>query len=97
MLKCYFLVLILRYMTYVHYVEQRVGVPHRYFKLHEGKIIKNGKRINLPIISFVKYNNKKIINDIEGNNKKFSKKILKKTTFNKKKLYLIETKKLLSF
>ena len=96
--KMLFLGVDLRYMTYVHYVEQRVGVPHRYFKLHEGKIIKNGKKINLPIISFVKYNNNKIINDTEGNNKKFSQKNLLKTTiYNKKKLYLIETKKLFKF
>ena len=96
--KMLFLGVDLRYMTYVHYVEQRVGVPHRYFKLHDGKIIKNGKKINLPVVSFVRHYNKKIINDIEGNNKKFSKKnLLKKTVFNNRKLYSIKTKKFFEF
>jgi len=96
--KMLFLGVDLRYMTYVHYVEQRVGIPHRYFKHYEGKIIDHKKKINLPIIGFVRFSNKKIINDSVGNNKKFSgKKILKKVSHNGKKLYLIETKKIFDF
>ena len=52
----------------------------------------------MPIIGFVRFSNKKIMNDIVGNNKKFSgKKILKKVSHNGKKLYSIETKKIFDF
>lgn len=88
----------LRYMTYVHYVEQMVGVPHRYFKHYKGKIIVNKKNLNLPIIGFVRYLNKNIINDIEGNNRKFSsKKISNKVLHNGKKLYSIKTRTIFDF
>ena len=80
----------------VHYVEQRVGVPHRYFKLTMERLLKMEK-IKLPIVSFVRHYNKKIVNDIEGNNKKFSKKHIEKTTFNNRKLYSIKTKNFLNF
>jgi len=85
-------------MTYVHYVEQMVGVPHRYFKYYKGKIIVNKKNLNLPIIGFVRYLNKNIINDIEGNNRKFSnKKILNKVIHNGKKLYSTKTRTIFDF
>ncbi len=96
--KMLFLGADLRYMTYVHYVEQRVGVPHRYFKLFNGKVILNKKKIDLPIIGFVRYLKNDIINDIEGNNIKFSNKnLMKKIKFKKIFLYLLETKKTYNF
>ncbi|MDA7713986.1 AAC(3) family N-acetyltransferase [Candidatus Pelagibacter sp.] len=96
--KMIFLGVDLRYMTYVHYVEQRVGVPQRFFKLYDGKITLGKKKFKMPIIGFVRYLNKNIINDIEGNNKKFSsKKITKKTKLGKKNIYLLEMKKTYDF
>lgn len=78
--KMIFLGVDLRYMTYVHYVEFMVGVPHRYNKLFLKPVIKNKKKINLPVVSQVRYKN--VISDSIGNNVKFERaKIVKKTKF----------------
>jgi aminoglycoside 3-N-acetyltransferase len=79
--KMVFLGVDLRYMTYVHYVEFMVGVPHRYNKLFLNPIKKNNKRINLPVISQVRYKN--VISDSVENNIKFERaKIVQKAKFN---------------
>jgi aminoglycoside 3-N-acetyltransferase len=78
--KMIFLGVDLSFMTYVHYVEFMVGVPHRYNKFFLKPIIKNNKKINLPVTSQVRYN--KVISDSVGNNKKFEKaKLVKKIVF----------------
>jgi aminoglycoside N3'-acetyltransferase len=78
--KMLFLGVDLSYMTYVHYVEFMVGVPHRYNKYFLKPVIKNNKKIKLPVTSQVRYSN--VISDSFANNKKFEKaKIVKKITF----------------
>jgi len=42
-------------VTYVHYVEYMVGVPHIYNKLFEIPIYRQGKKINLPVCNQVRY------------------------------------------
>lgn len=42
-------------LSYVHYVEYMVGVPHIYSKLFETPIYRKNKKINLPISSQVNY------------------------------------------
>jgi aminoglycoside 3-N-acetyltransferase len=53
--KMLFLGVDLSAMTFVHYVEHRMGVPHIYNKLHNANVVKNGKELNLPICSSVRY------------------------------------------
>jgi aminoglycoside N3'-acetyltransferase len=88
----------LRYMTYVHYVEFMVGVPHRYNKLFSKPIIKNKKKINLPVSSYVRYKDFNIIFDSFGNNKKFEQaKIIKKIKFIKDYIRVVEFQKAFNF
>jgi len=78
--KMLFLGVDLSYMTYVHYVEFMVGVPHRYNKYFLKPIIKNNKKIKLPVTSQVRYAN--VVSDSLANNKKFEKaKLVKKIFF----------------
>ena len=63
----------LAYMTYVHYVEQLIGVPQRYFKIFDGDIIDGKKKIKLPIVTFLRYMDFDIKNGIDSNTKKFEK------------------------
>jgi aminoglycoside 3-N-acetyltransferase len=45
----------LRSMTFVHHVEQLVGVPHLYHKLYPTPVLVGGKPIDLPVITSVRY------------------------------------------
>jgi aminoglycoside N3'-acetyltransferase len=81
-------------MTYVHYVEFMIGVPHRYNKIFLKPIIKNKKKINLPVSSYVRYNDFNIISDSYGNNKKFEQaRIVKKIKFMKNYIRVVEFQK----
>ena len=94
--KMLFLGVDLRYMTYVHYVEFMVGVPHRYNKLFLKPVIKDKKKINLPVISQVRYKN--VISDSIGNNMKFEKaKIVKKAKFNNSTIRSLDFKDVFFF
>lgn len=53
--KMLFLGVDLSAMTFVHYVEHRVGVPHIYNKIHNAPILKNGKELALRVCSSVRY------------------------------------------
>ncbi len=45
----------LRAMTFVHYVEHMVGVPHLYNKFSPGPILDDGRPLGLPVCSQVRY------------------------------------------
>jgi aminoglycoside 3-N-acetyltransferase len=45
----------LRNMTFVHHVEQRVGVPHLYHKLYNTPVLVEGRPIDLPVVASVRY------------------------------------------
>ncbi len=45
----------LRNMTFVHHVEQLVGVPHLYHKLYNAPVLVDHKPIGLPVITSVRY------------------------------------------
>jgi aminoglycoside 3-N-acetyltransferase len=55
--KFVFLGVDLRFMTFVHYVEHRVGVPHLYSKYYRIPVEKNGDEIQVPISAQVRYLN----------------------------------------
>lgn len=94
--KMIFLGVDLRYMTYVHYVEFMVGVPHRYNKLFLKPVIRNKKKVNLPVISQVRHKN--VISDSFGNNIKFERaKIVKKTKFNRSIIRSLDFKDVFTF
>jgi aminoglycoside 3-N-acetyltransferase len=71
--KMIFLGVDLRDMTFVYYVEERVGVPHLYNKFYQVPIFKNGRPIKLPICSQVRYLDFKIEYDTEKNTPRFEK------------------------
>lgn len=58
-------------MTYAHYVEHLVGVPHVYNKLYETPVYKNGERVKYPITAQVRYLNLTTKYDSPGNIPKF--------------------------
>lgn len=45
----------MRVATFVHHAEQLMGVPQLYHKLYSAPVIANGKPINLPVITNVRY------------------------------------------
>jgi aminoglycoside 3-N-acetyltransferase len=45
----------LRNMTFVHHVEQLVGVPHLYHKVYSTPVLVDGKPIDLPVVTSVRY------------------------------------------
>lgn len=45
----------LRAMTFVHYVEHMVGVPHLYNKFYPAPIFDNGYPVDLPVCAQVRY------------------------------------------
>jgi aminoglycoside 3-N-acetyltransferase len=45
----------LRTMTFVHHVEQMVGVPHLYHKAYNTPVVVDGNSIDLPVITSVRY------------------------------------------
>lgn len=53
--KMIFLGVDLRVMTFMHYVEHMVGVPHVYNKYYQLPVFDDGKRIELPISAQVRY------------------------------------------
>ncbi len=53
--KMVFLGVDLRAMTFIHYVEHMVGVPHLYNKFSTIPVLKNGRLVKLPICSQVRY------------------------------------------
>ena len=70
-----------RRMTYAHYVEFMVGVPHAYNKLFDVPIYRNKEKINLPVCNQVRYLEHlkhSVIYDDVGNTKKFEKQFSKK-------------------
>ena len=96
--KMLFLGVDLRYMTYVHYVEHMVGVPHRYFKYFCHHVYDNGKKIKIPIISYVKFLKFNITGNIKANNKKFeSARLVKKVNIGNSNIRCLEFKKTYEF
>ena len=85
-------------MTYVHYVEYLLSVPHRYNKYIKIKIKdKNKKIFEKKITIYVRYKNLNIINDPVGNFKKF--KNLKTLIIKKikdRKSYIIDSEDILN-
>lgn len=71
--KMVFLGVDLSVMTYVHYPEYMVGVPHLYNKYYETPIYYNGKKINLPVSGQVRYLNFKVDLGSFSNTRKFEK------------------------
>ncbi len=53
--KIVFLGVNMEVMTYVHYIEQLVGVPHLYFKVFDFSVYRNGKLIPGNPVSAVRY------------------------------------------
>jgi aminoglycoside 3-N-acetyltransferase len=53
--KMVFLGVDLRAMTFIHYVEYMVGVPHLYNKFSTIPVFKNGRLVKLPVCSQVRY------------------------------------------
>jgi aminoglycoside 3-N-acetyltransferase len=45
----------LRNMTFVHHVEQQVGVPHLYHKVYSTPVRVDGQAIDLPVVTSVRY------------------------------------------
>jgi aminoglycoside 3-N-acetyltransferase len=45
----------LRNMTFVHHVEQLVGVPHLYHKVYATPVLVDGKAVDLPVVTSVRY------------------------------------------
>ena len=96
--KMLFIGVDLRYMTYVHYVEQMVGVPHRYFKYFCNDVYENSKKIKMPVISYVKFLQFNISGDIKANNKKFENaKLVKKINIGNSYIRCLEFKKTYEF
>jgi len=62
-----------RATTFVHLPEYMAGVPHVYNKYFKTSVIKNKKKINLPISGQVRYLNANIEYDHDGHTKKFEK------------------------
>lgn len=60
-------------MTYVHYVEYVVGVPHLYSKYYEIPVYNNGKKINLPVSGQVRYLDFNVENASLTNTERFEK------------------------
>lgn len=72
----------MRNMTFVHYVEHMVGVPHKYTKLHTIPIFEDGHPIDLPVCSQVRY----LDFDIEYDQDSFTSKFEKAGLVTKKSL-----------
>jgi aminoglycoside 3-N-acetyltransferase len=45
----------LRNMTFVHHVEQLVGVPHLYHKIYDTPVLVDGEPIDAPVVTSVRY------------------------------------------
>ncbi len=76
-------------MTYAHYVENNVGVPHTYNKFFDTPVYYNGKKINLPITTQVRYREFDTVYDDTSNTKRFEKAgIVNKVKFGKEYLRL---------
>jgi aminoglycoside 3-N-acetyltransferase len=63
----------LRNMTFVHHAEQLVGVPHLYHKVYTTPVLVNGRPIDLPVVTSVRYldfniayNFKRLTDDLAG-------------------------------
>lgn len=66
-------------MTFCHYVEHMVGVPHIYNKIFSAPVLEKGKKIKLFICAQVRYLKFGIEYDSEVNTRKFEKgKVVKK-------------------
>lgn len=72
--KIVFLGVDMEKMTYVHYIEQLVGVPHLYFKVFNYPVYRNGKLIPGNPVSAVRY----LDYDIEYHLKPFEELLFKK-------------------
>ena len=51
-------------MTFVHYVEHLVGVPHLYSKLYSAPVSRDGIAVDLPVVAQVRYLNYDIEYDL---------------------------------
>jgi len=58
-------------MTYVHYVEHMVGVPHLYNKYYETPVYKNGVEIDFPVSAQVRYLDPQVRQGSAKNTEKF--------------------------
>jgi len=90
-----------RRMTYAHYVEFMVGVPHAYNKIFDVPIYKNKKKINLPVCNQVRYLehlNHSVIYDDVGNTKKFEKAgLIRKAKFGRDYIRVASCKEIFNF
>ena len=86
-------------MTYVHFVEFLLAVPHRYNKYINLKIKDKNKKVSKKKITiYVRYNKLNVINDPQGNLKKF--KNLKSLIIKKigiKKSYILNFKDIFTY
>ena len=71
--KMVFLGIDLRAMTFIHFVEYMVGVPHIYNKFFTVPISRNGRLVKMPICSQVRYLDFEIEYDAEKNTSRFEK------------------------
>lgn len=69
--KIVFFGVTLRFMTFVNYVEHAVGVPHRYNKFFTVPIYEDGRKIDLPVCSQVRYLDFDIEYDVKSFDSKF--------------------------
>ena len=96
--KMLFLGVNLSSMTFVHYVEHRVGVPHVYNKFHTTPVLKNGENITSEIISSVRFLDYDIVYAKESYTEMFrSAGILKEEKIGSSISYLVDAKEAFSF
>lgn len=61
----------LRHMTFIHYVEHMVGVPHKYNKFYPVPIYEDGHLLELPVCTQVRYLDFGIEYDVDSFTSKF--------------------------
>lgn len=69
--KMIFIGVDLRAMTFIHYVEHMVGVPHIYNKYYTTPVTSSGSKVDLQICTQVRYLDYNISYDLLGLTKKF--------------------------
>lgn len=69
--KMIFIGVDLRAMTFVHFVEHRVGVPHLYNKFYTVPVSEDGCIVNLPICAQVPYLDFDVVYDLDSLTSRF--------------------------
>ncbi len=71
--KIVFLGVDLRVMTFIHFVEHMVGVPHLYNKFYSVPVLADGHPVNLPVCAQVRYLDFDVVYDLDDLTAKFEK------------------------